>query len=159
MSTEENKQLVRRLYAEGFKFTAMDEFFSPNFVYHDPPPIPGLQPGLEAIKQTFRAFASAAPEGNPVIHELIAEGDFVVVRMTAAGLHTGELFGVPPTGKRLEMTGIVVYRFENGKIAERWAQHDFLGLMHQLGLLGASGHESSSRPDQCGLGAATQRAA
>ena len=154
MSTEENKQLVRRLYAEGFKFSAMDEFFSPNFVYHDPPPIPGLGSGIEAIKQTFRAFASAAPEGNPVIHELIAEGDFVTVRMTAAGLHTGELFGVPPTGKRLEMTGIVIYRFENGKIAERWAQHDFLGLMHQLGLVGTSGREPSSQPDRQTLGAA-----
>lgn len=154
MSAEDNKRLVRRLYAEGFKFSAMDEFFSPNFVYHDPPPIPGLGPGLEAIKQAFRTFASAAPEGNPVIHELIAEGDFVVVRMTAAGLHTGELFGVPPTGKRLEMTGIVIYRFENGKIVERWAQHDFLGLMHQLGLIGTSGHEPSSQLDEQKLGAA-----
>lgn len=149
MSTEDNKRLVRRLYAEGFKFSAMDEFFSPNLIYHDPPPIPGLKPGLEAIKQAFRTFAAAAPEGNPVIHDLIAEGDKVVVRMTAAGRHTGELLGVPPTGKRLEMTGIVIYRFEGGKIVERWAQHDFLGLMYQLGLLSTSGHESPSHPDQC----------
>lgn len=159
MSTEDHKQLVRRLYAEGFKFSAMDEFFSPNFVYHDPPPIPDLAPGLEAIKQTFRTFASAAPEGSPVIHELIAEGDFVVVRMTAAGVHTGELLGVPPTGKRLAMDGIVIYRFENGKIAERWAQHDFLGLMHQLGLVGSSGHDASCHSDQTMPGAAAQRAA
>ncbi|MBZ0168844.1 cyclase [Candidatus Methylomirabilis lanthanidiphila] len=157
MSTEDNKRLVRRLYAEGFQFSAMDEFFSPDLIYHDPPPIPGLRPGIEAIKQTFRTFASAAPEGNPVIHDLIAEGDLVVVRMTAAGLHTGELFGVPPTGKRLEMTGIVIYRFEDGKIVERWAQHDFLGLMYQLGLIGTKGHESSSHPDELELGAAAQR--
>lgn len=157
MSTEDNKRLVRRLYAEGFKFSAMDEFFSPNLVYHDPPPIPGLKPGLEAIKQTFKTFASAAPEGNPIIHELIAEGDFVVVRMTAAGMHTGELFGIAPTGKRLEMTGIVIYRFEDGKIAERWAQHDFLGLMHQLGVLSTNGHETVSHSDQLESGAAAQR--
>lgn len=159
MSTEDNKRLVRRLYAEGFKFSAMDEFFSPNLIYHDPPPIPGLKPGLEAIKQTFKTFASAAPEGNPIIHDMIAEGDRVVVRMTAAGMHTGELLGVPPTGKRLEMDGIVIYRFENGKIVERWAQHDFLGLMYQLGLIGAKGDVPSSHPDQCTLGVAKQAAA
>jgi predicted ester cyclase len=157
MSTEDNKRVVRRLYAEGFKFSAMDEFFSPDLIYHDPPPIPGLKPGLEAIKQTFRTFASAAPEGNPIIHDLIAEGDLVVVRMTAAGLHTGELFGIPPTGKRLEMTGIVIYRFQDGKIVERWAQHDFLGLMHQLGVLAATGHGSSSYSDQLKPSAAAQR--
>ena len=157
MSTEDNKRLVRRLYAEGFKFSAMDEFFSQNLVYHDPPPIPGLKPGLEAIKQSFKTFASAAPEGNPIIHELIAEGDFVVVRMTAAGMHTGELFGIPPTGKRLEMTGIVIYRFEDGKIVERWAQHDFLGLMHQLGVLSTNRHEPVSHSDRAESGAAAQR--
>lgn len=141
MSTEDNKRLVRRLYTEG-SIAAMSEFFAPNLIYHDPPPIPGLKPGLEAIKQTFRVFTAAAPDGNPVIHDLIAEGDRVVVRMTAAGTHTGELMGIPPTGKRLEMSGIVIYRFEGGKIVERWAQHDFLGLMHQLGVIPTHGHES-----------------
>jgi len=52
------------------------------------------------------------------------------------------------------MTGIVIYRFENGKIAERWAQHDFLGLMHQLGLIGTSGREPSPQPDRQTIGAA-----
>jgi predicted ester cyclase len=43
--------------------------------------------------------------------------------------------GIPPTGKRLEMTGIVIYRIEGGKIIERWAQHDVVGLMRQMGVL------------------------
>jgi predicted ester cyclase len=55
---------------------------------------------------------------------------------TGSGIHTGELMGIPPTGKRsLEMTGIVIYRIEGGKIIERWAQHDVVGLMRQMGML------------------------
>jgi predicted ester cyclase len=65
-----------------------------------------------------------------------------VARVTGTGTHTGELMGVPPTGKRLEMTGIVIYRIAGGKIVERWAQHDVLGLMQQLGVIPTRGHES-----------------
>jgi predicted ester cyclase len=56
-------------------------------------------------------------------------------RPTPVAPDTGELMGIPPTGKRLEMTGIVIYRIEGGKIIERWAQHDVVGLMRQMGVL------------------------
>ena len=59
----------------------------------------------------------------------------MVARVTGSGTHTGELMGIPPTGKRLEMTGIVIYRIEGGNIIERWAQHDVVGLMRQMGVL------------------------
>ena len=114
----------------------------PPILSTDPPPIPGLKPGLEGIKQAFSLFTTAHPDGIHVIHDLIAEGDRVVARVTGSGTHTGELMGIPPTGKRLEMTGIVIYRIEGGKIVERWAQHNVLGLMQQLGVIPTHGHES-----------------
>ena len=146
MSTEDNKRLVRRLYEETDKqnFTAMDEFFSADLIDHDPPPIPDLKPGLEGIKQAFKVFATAYSDGAHVIHDLIAEGDRVVARVSGTGTHTGEFKGIKPTGKPVEMTGIVIYRIEGGKIVERWAQHNFLGfVMQQLGVVSPSGHESS----------------
>ncbi|MBZ0169608.1 cyclase [Candidatus Methylomirabilis lanthanidiphila] len=145
MSIEDNKRLVRRLYEETDKqnFEAMDEFFSPDLVDHDPPPIPDLKPGLEGIKQAFKVFASAYPDGTHVIHDLIAEGDRVVVRVSGTGTQTGEFKGIKPTGKKVEMTGIVIYRIEGGKIVERWAQHNFLGfVMQQLGVISPFGHGS-----------------
>jgi predicted ester cyclase len=144
MSSEDNKILVRRLYEETDRSNpaALDKFFSADLIDHDPPPIPGLKAGLEGIKQAFRVFTTAHPDGVHVIHDLIAEGDRVVARVTGRGTHTGELMGIPPTGKRLEMTGIVIYRIEGGKIVERWAQHDVFGLMRQLGMIPTQGHES-----------------
>lgn len=143
MSIEDNKRLVRRLYEETDKqnFAAIDEFFSADLIDHDPPPIPDLKPGLEGIKQAFKVFASAYPDGTHVIHDLIAEGDRVVVRVSGTGTQTGEFKGIKPTGKKVEMTGIVIYRFEGGKIVERWAQHNFLGfVMQQLGVVSLPGH-------------------
>ncbi len=144
MSTEDNKRLVRRLYEETDKqnFAALDEFFSADLIDHDPPPIPDLKSGLEGIKQAFRVFATAFPDGTHAIHDLIAEGDRVVVRVSGIGTHKGEFKGIPPTGKPVEMTGIVIYRIEGGKIVERWAQHNFLGfVMQQLGVISTHGHE------------------
>ena len=146
MSIEDNKRLVRRLYEETDKqnFAAMDEFFSVDLIDHDPPPIPNLKPGLEGIKQAFRVFATAFPDGTHAIHDLIAEGDRVVVRVSGIGTHTGEFKGIAPTGKAVEMTGIVIYRIEEGKIVERWAQQNFLGfVMQQLGVISTHGPESS----------------
>ncbi|MDE2179859.1 MAG: ester cyclase [candidate division NC10 bacterium] len=147
MSIEDNKRLVRRLYEETDRqnFAALDEFFSPDLVDHDPPPIPNLKAGLEGIKQAFKVFASAYPDGTHVIHDLIAEGDRVVIRVSGTGTQTGEFKGIKPTGKKVEMTGIVIYRIEGGKIVERWAQHNFLGfVMQQLGVISPTGSESSS---------------
>lgn len=146
MSLEENKRLIRRLYEETDKqnFAALDEFFSPDLIDHDPPPIPDLKPGLEGIKQAFKVFAGAYPDGTHVIHDLIAEGDRVVVRVSGTGTQTGEFKGIKPTGKKAEMTGIVIYRIEEGKIVERWAQHNFLGfVMQQLGVTSPFGHGPS----------------
>ena len=137
MSSDANKRLVRRLYAETDKsnLDVLDELCSVNLIDHNPPPLAGLKPGLDGIKQAFRVFTTATPDGSHVIHDLVAEGDRVVARVTGSGTHTGELMGIPPTGKRLEMTGIVIYRIEDGKIIERWAQHDVVGLMRQMGVL------------------------
>jgi predicted ester cyclase len=139
MSSEANKALVRRLYEETDKsnLAVLDELFSADVVDHNPPPLHGLKPGLEGIKQAFGVFTAATPDGAHVIHDLIAEGDRVVARVTGSGTHKGELMGIPPTGKRLEMTGIVIYRIEAGKIVERWSQHDVMPLMQQLGVLPA----------------------
>jgi predicted ester cyclase len=137
LSSDANKPLVRRLYAEtdGSNFDVLDDLCSVNLVDHNPPPPPGLTPGLEGIQQAFRVFTAATPDGSHVIQDLVAEGDRVVARVTGSGTHTGELMGIPPTGKRLERTGIVIYRIESGKIVERWAQHDIVGLMRQIGVL------------------------
>lgn len=66
MSSEDNKRLVRRVYEETDRsnLAALDEFFSADLIDHDPPPIPGLKPGLEGIKHTFRVLRPHTPTAS-----------------------------------------------------------------------------------------------
>jgi predicted ester cyclase len=73
------------------------------------------------------------------IEDVIAEGDKVVTRWTARGTHKGELQGIPPTGKQVVVTGIVINRLVNGKLEEGWSNFDALGMLQQLGVIPSMG--------------------
>ena len=84
----------------------------------------------------------AFPDLHYTVEDLVAEGDKVVVRYTGRGTQQGELWGIPPTGKQMTYTGILIWRFAEGKIAEHWAEPDRLGLMQQLGVISPQGPAS-----------------
>lgn len=135
MSLEENKALVRRAaqsYAAG-DTSNVDELYAPDFVDHNAQP--GTPPGREGIKAGIAAFHQAFPDLTYTLEDLIAEGDRVVDRGIVTGTHLGPLFGMPPTGKRIRVEAIDIFRIANGKIAEWWHQEDDLGLFQQLGLM------------------------
>ena len=100
--------------------------------------------GLEAAKGFAMGYRMAFPDLKTTTEDLIAEGDEVVVRWTTSGTHEGETeaFG-PATGNWMEVTGITIQRFEEGKIAEGWTNADTLGQMQQLGMAPAP-----ARPDE-----------
>ena len=56
-------------------------------------------------------------------------------RTTMRGTHTGDFFGIPPTGRRVELPGVHIMRIANGRIAEHWGSNDDLGMMRQLGVI------------------------
>ncbi len=137
MSAEQNKAIVRRFLeaVDTGDIAILDEFVAPNYNDHNPPPYPGLAPGLEGAKQAFALSLAAFSDFHHTIHDQIAAGDKVVTRITAYGTHTGELIGIPPTGKQVTMTGIAIHRIANGKLVEHWAQIDAFGLLQQLGAI------------------------
>ena len=141
MSPEQNKALVRRFYAEIDKgnLDAMDEMVAEDYIDHNPPPFPGLSPGREGVKQSFRIFWEATP-GYHRIEDQIAEGDRVVTRMTSIGKHTGDLPGAPATGNDLTMTSITIHRIANGKLVEKWSEKDVMGFLQQIGVMPRRGH-------------------
>ena len=133
---DDNKALVRRFYEEIDKgnLDAMDELVAEDYIDHNPPPLPGLAPGREGIKQAFRIFWQATP-GRHEIQEQIAEGDKVVTRLTAYGKHEGDLPGAPRTGHDLKMGSVTIHRIANGKLVEKWSEKDVLGFLVQLGVM------------------------
>jgi predicted ester cyclase len=138
MSAEENKAVVRREIEELFNHTgnldATEEFFAPNYVGHEP--TSGDIRGIEGAKQFAATYRQAFPDLQLTVEDQVAEGDKIVTRFSARGTHQGETedFG-PPTGNRMEITGIAIARFAEGKIVEDWTNFDALGLMQQLGLV------------------------
>jgi len=140
MASEENKALVRRFYEEIDKgnLAAMDELVAEDYLDHNPPPFPGLAPGREGLKQSFRIFQHATP-GYHKIEDQIAEGDKVVTRMTSYGKHDGDLPGAPRTGNDLKMTSITIHRIANGKLVEKWSDKDVLGFLQQIGVIPSFG--------------------
>jgi len=136
LSVKENKALIRRYFEvmDRPKVTAdmLDEFVDPNIIMHDVPP--GFPTDMNGLKKQFLMFQTSTP-GDHTVDVLLAEGDMVAGKVTGYGTHEGELLGIPRTGKKIQMTGIVIWRIKNGKIVEHWGQNDTLGLLQQLGVL------------------------
>lgn len=135
-SPEQNKALVRRFYEEIDKgnISILDELLAADYIDHSPPPFPGLAPGREGVKQSFRLFQQATP-GSHRIEDQIAEGDKVVTRLTSTGKHEGDLPGAPRTGNEMKVTSITIHRIANGKLVEKWSEKDMIGLLQQIGVM------------------------
>jgi steroid delta-isomerase-like uncharacterized protein len=133
MSAEENKAVVRRWVEEAYNkgnVAVADAIYAPDYVLHD---LTAPVRGPEALKQFATMYRTAFPDLRITLEDMIAEGDTVVWRYTARGTQHGELTGLPPTGKPVTVTGIVISRFAGGRWAEDWHSQDTLGMLQQLG--------------------------
>ena len=137
MSTEKNKATFRRYVEEvGNKgnLDVADEIFD-RYISHQSDGRTEER-GPEDVKRFTREFHQAFPDFRSVIEDQIAEGDKVVTRWRASGTHQGEFRGIAPTGNKIEVTGIGIFRFsDEGKVVESWDNLDELGMMRQLSVI------------------------
>ena len=134
MSTEENKALFFR-YQDALRATNPDDLnavLTPDFVGHDLPP--GLPPGPEGLILFRTKVNEVFPDQKIVVDDLITVDDRVIARITLTQTHQGAYMGIAATGKPVTLELIEIDRIANGKIAERWAQLNFLQLLRQLGV-------------------------
>jgi predicted ester cyclase len=140
VSGETSKAIIRR-YREIYNRSQLDKLakvLDPNFVAHNL--APGLPAGLEGARTAHQAALASFPDQQVSTEDLIAEGDQVVERWTLRGTHTGAPFfvgNIPADGKRIETTGISIYRLANGRIVEHWGEFDFVRILQQLGAMPA----------------------
>jgi len=131
MSLEENKAIVRR-FIEAYNKRNLDsafEFIAPDYVDHT------HQVGREDAKQLFNMGFKAFPDWHETIEDIIAEGDKVWVRLSYTGTHTGEFMGLAPTGKKITMMAVAIYRIVNGKLVEGRFINDALDMFKQIGAI------------------------
>ena len=139
MSTEQNKALLHRIFEEGMNqnnTAVFDELVAPNYVNYG---FPGLPPGPEGFKIAVNMFVSAFPDFRVTIEDTMADGDKVASRGLFTGTHEAAFQGIPPTGKRISVSYMDIWRIENGRFVENWVVLDMLGLMQQLGVVPAPG--------------------
>jgi len=111
-----------------------DELFTPNYANHDSS-TPDLGRGPEGEKKRATLYRTAFPDLRLTVEDIIAEGETVVARWSCRGTHKGDLNGIAPTGKRVNITGISIARLTNGKMSEGFVNWDALSLMQQLGVV------------------------
>jgi len=131
----DNKQMAKRVFDEFWSkgnLAVIDELFDPSYEDYDP-----LEGKLdrEGLKRSCQAYRVAFPDLTFQIHDLIGEGDKVVVRWTAVGTHKGPLMGAKATGKRPSISGITVTEFRNGRCFRAWSEWDSLHLLQEVGVL------------------------
>jgi len=133
MLLEENKALLRSLVeAENKRNLALlVELMAPDYVDN------AIQlRSREEYKQMQTIVGNAFPDFHETIEDITAEGDKVWVRFKATGTHKGEYRGIAPTDKKFTLTGVLIYRIVNGKIAEKESGvYDFLDFYKQLGVI------------------------
>jgi steroid delta-isomerase-like uncharacterized protein len=130
--------LARRYFQEILNegdFSRADALLAPEFVFRNPPV---LARGRSAFEQVIQSVRRAFPDLRFVIEDEIAEGNKVVFRWRVTGTQTGAFLGHPPSGRAIDVTGINIFRIDDGRIQEIWVNMDRLGEAEQLGWVGPS---------------------
>jgi steroid delta-isomerase-like uncharacterized protein len=143
MTPQENKQFMQRFIEEVINqknVQAIDELVIEDFVEHIP--FPGQGPGREGLRYAVAIMLSAFPDTHWTVDEQIAEGEKVVTRFTMSGTHQGDFLGIPPTGRLIQVWGIVIDVVREGKFAESRIIMDMPGLMQQLGVFPPPGEQA-----------------
>ncbi len=150
--SEQNKAIARRYMEEVWgkgDYDAERELVASNVVDHNP--APGQPGGFEGHHHALTGIRTAFPDGRLTVEQLVCEGDKVADRWTFTGTHLGESMGMPPTGKKVNFTGVDILRIEKGKVAEIWHQEDMLGMLTQLGVVPAPGQVSKTEKNRTAL--------
>ena len=130
-----NIDVVRREYDEAWNqknLDVIDEIYAPDYVGYDPRQV---VEGSEAFKQMLQSMFLGLPDVQMTIDDIFASGDRVAVRWSTTATHTGDLMGIPPSGKDAGVMGLMIYRLENGMIVEHWCVWDFFGMMQSIGVI------------------------
>ena len=134
---EANVAAIRRFFDEVVnegRLDVADELFAADFDLHAP--LDGRESGPAGVKQFVAALRAGFRDLTLEIDEVLVSGDKVVVRWhTVRQTHTGPYRGIPPTGRRVRMSAIEIFRLDDGRIAEAWLELDALGGVRDMGVV------------------------
>lgn len=137
-STQHGEVIER--YLQGFNEqdpTVLSEVVTEDVVVHGLFGVDGDVHGVDEYGEWAMSMLGGIPDADIEIQEYLETDNRVTVRWTVTGTHQNDLFGLPPTEESFEITGLAIFRMEDGKIAEKWYQQDDLGMLQQTGVVEA----------------------
>ena len=131
--SEANKAIVRGAYAaiNAGDLDAFAAVIAEDVVEHEV--VPGIPPTKAGVIQFFAGMRKSFSSFTLTVHDMIAEGDQVVARVTMTGTNVGDFMGMPATNKQVEVPIADYFRLENGKLVEHWGVTDTGIMKEQLG--------------------------
>jgi len=129
-----NKELIESYFHDVWnkgEVDLLDKLLAPDYINHSP----GMQsppPGPVGLKPIIIGMRKAIPDLNYEIQDLVITEDKIVARVKLRGTHLGELWGIKPSGGKIEVNQINIEHIRDGRIVEHWRLTDDLTLMKQL---------------------------
>jgi predicted ester cyclase len=133
VSAEENKKVVNRFNKEflvGGNTEVLKEIVAENFTNHTASE--NFSKDVNGLIQFANVFNRAFTGMQIDIHEQISEGDLVATRKTIRAVHTGEIMGHAPTGKKVTINVIDIVRLKDGKYTDHWGRNDIMQVLQSL---------------------------
>jgi predicted ester cyclase len=129
MSNRQTIGQALRCFADPSKRQDYFRLYSDDIVLHG---YHGVEPGLEGVKQFYNAFWEVFPDAQVTVHEIIEDDETLVIRYVITGTQEKAFMGVAAVGRRIELPGISILHFKNGRCFERWTCSDSLLLLDQI---------------------------
>ena len=130
--SEQNRMLAIRWFEEVWnqrRIATIDELMAPDATgYMEGADVRGPE-DFKAVRATI---LGAFPDFRIVVEDTVAEGDHVVVRWRASGVHSGDDLGFPATGRAVTFRGITWMTFANGLVVKGWDAWNQGGLLESL---------------------------
>jgi steroid delta-isomerase-like uncharacterized protein len=139
-----NMEVTRKFYEEVINKhnTAMvDSLVAADYVEHCVDP--GYSPDRSGLKKGWDDFIKGYPDLNCKINFMVADSDCVTTQYTCTGTNSGSAMGMPATNKKINVDGVDIVRFKNGKASEHWGYMDEMKMMTQLGMMPGMGGDST----------------
>jgi len=109
-----------------------DEIYSPEFVYHHLN-IYEDRTGIDTFKEFVASIRTTYPDFFVVFENTFIEGEWATAQWTISGTNTGPRGDLPPTGKKMKVSGVTIYQIKDGKVVEEWVYYNQGAILKQLG--------------------------
>ena len=141
-----NKSVTEKLFTivQTNAVDSLSKYIDEKMVEHSPVPN-GASTGIQSQKDAIAFYYTAFPDWKFTLLSTVAEGDMVMAHFNVKATNTGAMGTVPATNKPVDVNGVDIYKFENGKVVEHWGYFEEGKMMAQLGLMGDQKSEAKKK--------------